>query len=102
MSDDLARAIPLAIIGVTTACFAVGMAVRAFRRDGLHWPASWRALVAAYLASLAAIALASSARRFGFAGYDASVVTGLLWVAALLSVWTFLRWVRSESDGGTA
>lgn len=101
MTPDLMRAIPLAIIGLTTACFALAMAVRAYRRSGVHWPPSWYALMAVYLGSLAVIALTAAFRRIGsdFNGHGHSLVTVLLWVGAAMSVWSFAHWVRSDEDG---
>lgn len=92
------RGIMQVTIGVCCFLFALSMAVRSHRHDGLQWPVPWRMLVAvwifmtggAYLMHsyywLAGIQSELGDRRFMWPLY---LLTGL-------SVWVLARWFRDE------
>lgn len=98
MSAETQRALTQAVIALTTICFSLGMVVRSWRQQGVVWPVPWNGVVGMYLAALA---LSFGVHALYWLGlWDVELrdpeMLAVLWLAAAMSVWAFLRWVRDE------
>ena len=92
------RGILQLIIGVCCALFALSMAVRTWRQDGLRWPLPWRALVTLWIASLSWSYLTHGVEWItpGDARFDVWRTVAPLYAVCGMSLWTFYRWAREE------
>lgn len=102
--DQWLRGIPYVVIGVSTALFSLSSFVRAWRK-GEHpyapgWPIPWSALTGSFFLAIATLAFVNVTRIFA----EWSVKTEhrlayvVLWFAALINVWTLVRWWREDGD----
>ena len=95
------RGILQLIIGVCCALFALSMAVRTWRQDGLRWPLPWRALVTLWIASLSWSYLTHGARWLmaDLATFDDIPLVAPLYAVCGMSLAVFWRWVRDDRTG---
>lgn len=91
------------MIAVCCALFAAGMATHSVRRDGHRWPLPWRCLVALWIASIGIYFMALGGLwllpRWIHPPPDRDL-TFPLYGVAIMTVWTFQRWVRVERERG--